>query len=558
MRLPILNPRELFSRKTLGSDIKAGIILGVQGVPDNLSSGVLAGVNPIAGVYAGIFGVAGAALFTGSMLMPVTATGALSIIVRDVDLGSGDEQASALAMLTILTGLFMLVAGVLRFGTVIRFVSRSVITGFIAAVGVNIILGQFFDITQYEAEGNRVAKAIITLLHIFEWEWAPVGVALVTAVSILVLRRTALGGLGYVVAIAIAWVLAYYLNRNESAVIVVNDFATIPNGLPLPVLPDFGQILQLSLPALSLAFVGLVQGAGVASSVSNPDGSEADVSQDFIGQGAGNLFSGFFRGKPVGGSASATVLNKTSGAGSRGALFFTSVVMAILVVALSDVVGLVPLAGLAGMLLIVGVDTIPVERVKRVLSTGRVPTVVMIVTFLLTLFVPLQYAVIVGVGFSVVLFTIGESQRLDLKRVIRGEDGSLREVEPPKTIEANEVILIQPYGTLFFASAKLLIDQLPQLGPESHRSAVIIRLRGEQSPSATLIASLSRYAQRLDEAGCRLVVVTTSPELVENLREGDVIDEGSGQAVYRGTDLIGEAAGRAVADAEEWVESSGS
>lgn len=554
MRFPIAHPRELFSRKSLGADLKAGIVLGIEGVPDNLSSGVLAAVNPVAAVYAGIFGVAGAALFSSSALMPVQATGAMSIIVRDSGVGAMDNPIGALAMLTVLTGVVMLAAGLLRLGTLVRFVSHSVIAGFLSAVGVNIILGQFADITGYQAEGNRIVAAFSTLLHLPQWSLAPTLIGLGTAAAILVLRRTRLGGMGYVVAIVLAWIAAYIVNRQGGSVAVVQDIAEVPRGLPLPVLPDFSQVLVLLLPALSLAFVGLVQGAGVAAGVDNPDGSRADASQDFVGQGMGNITSALFRGMPVGGSASGAVLMRTVGARSRGALFFTSIVMAILIVSLSSLVGLVPLSGLAGMLLIVGADTIPVAKVVRTIRTGAVPVVVMATTFLLTLVIPLQFAVLVGVGVSVVLFVIGESARLDLKQLVPQDDGSIREVDPPATLGRGEVVVIQPYGTVFFASADSLVDQLPALSPTSQRSVLILRLRGEQAPSATLLDALVRYGQRLHEAGCRLMVVTTSEELVDNLREAEP-DLPQGHRVYLGNDRLGATVRRAYRDAQTWVAS---
>lgn len=554
MKFAIRHPRQLFSRQSLGADFKTGLVLGVEGVPDNLSSGVLAAVNPVAAVYAGIFGIAGAALFSSSVLMPVQATGALSIIVRDVDLAATDDPAGGLAMLTLLAGLVMLIAGVVRAGRVVRFVSDSVVTGFIAAVGVNIILGQFADITRYEAEGNRIAKSIETLIHLLDWEWAPVLVGVVTAVAIVVLRRTVLGGMGYVVAIVIAWVIAFVMNRNGTSVQVVGDIADVPSGLPGPILPDFGQMLDLAVPALSLAFVGLVQGAGVASSVENPDGSQIDASQDFVAQGVGNLASGVFRGMPVGGSASGTVLMQTAGAKSRGALLFTSIVMAVLIVALAPLVAEVPLSGLAGMLVIIGVDTIPIARVRRVLLTGTMPIAVMAITFVLTMLIPLQFAVLAGVGISVLLFVVGESQRLDLKRIIVDDDGTLREIDPPAELGDHEIVVIQPYGTLFFASAEALVAQLPQITAASNRSVVILRLRGEQTPSATLVADLAGYDDDLHDANCRFVVVTTSDDLVNNLRSAEALDHPGERGVYRGSDRLGATVRQAVSDARVWID----
>src|SRR5437868_10524927 len=139
-------------RDTLRHDAVAGLVLGVQSVPDGLAAGVLAGVNPLAGLYAYLFGTISGALFTSSVFMAVQATGAMSIILTDVPaVHAANEQAGALVTLSVLTGAVMLAAGFLRLGSILRLVSDSVMVGFISAVGVNIILGPLSTLTRYNA-----------------------------------------------------------------------------------------------------------------------------------------------------------------------------------------------------------------------------------------------------------------------------------------------------------------------------------------------------------------------------------------------------------------------
>ncbi len=154
MKFPILRPRSLINRKSIKDDAMAGMVLGVESVPDGLASGLLAGVNPVAGLYSYIFGLAGGALFTSTAFMAIQGTGAMAIIVADVDLASRDDPSRALFTLSVLTGVVMVLAGLLRLGSVLRFVSDSVMTGFITAVGINIVLGQLDDFTGYDAEGG--------------------------------------------------------------------------------------------------------------------------------------------------------------------------------------------------------------------------------------------------------------------------------------------------------------------------------------------------------------------------------------------------------------------
>ncbi len=154
-------------RDTLGKDAVAGLVLGVESVPDGLAAGLLAGVNPLSGLYAYMFGTIGGSFFTSSAFMAVQATGAMAIVIADVPaVHSGADQARALFTLSLLTGVVMLAAGFLRLGSVLRFVSNAVMVGFVSAVGVNIILGQLANLTGYKAQGRTVSSAPCSRLPI--------------------------------------------------------------------------------------------------------------------------------------------------------------------------------------------------------------------------------------------------------------------------------------------------------------------------------------------------------------------------------------------------------
>src|SRR5579863_8004708 len=187
-------------RDTLRKDEVAGLVLGVESVPDGLAAGLLAGVSPLSGLYAYLFGTAGGSFFTSLAFMAVQATGAMAIIVADVPaVHGGDDPARALFTLSVLTGVVMLAAGFLRLGSLLRFVSNAVMVGFISAVGANIILGQLANLTGYKAEGaNRVVRAVNTLAHPGELHLQSLAVGLVTIALILLLERTKAGPLGLV------------------------------------------------------------------------------------------------------------------------------------------------------------------------------------------------------------------------------------------------------------------------------------------------------------------------------------------------------------------------
>lgn len=552
--------RSIIKRDTLKDDAVAGLVLGVESVPDGLAGGLLAAVNPVFGLYGYMVGTFTGAMFTSSAFMAVQATGAMAIIVADVGaVHDSEDPERALWTLAFLTGIVMLVAGLLKLGSMLRFVSNAVMVGFINAVGVNIILGQLENFTGYAGEGaNRVARAFDTLLNLAELHYATVIVGVVTIVFIIVLERTRLGPLGMVVAVIAGSAVAFAFNVLNSAastdILVLNDIAEIPRALPLPQLPWLGIMPALIVPALSLAFVGLVQGAGISSNFTNPDGSYPDASRDFSGQGIANMASGIFQGMPVGGSMSASSLNKSAGAKSRMSLMIAGVVMAVVILVFGDLVGYIAMPALAGLLMIVGFRTIKPDDIKAVWKTGTVQATVMTVTFVLTMFIALQWAVMVGVGISLILFVITQSNRITIKRRLMEEPGVFVEVDTPDVVPPNEVVILQPYGSLFFASAPVFEEALPTVTPESQNSVVILRLRGRSDLGSTFMDVLARYAEDLDAVRSKLVLVSADENLLEQFEVTGVTEAVGDGNIYGTDERVGATVKQAHQDATDWVE----
>lgn len=542
------------NRSTFRHDASAGLVLGLQSVPDGLATGLLAGVNPLAGLYAYMVGTVSGAFSTSSSFMAVQGTGAMAMLVADVAvLRDSSSPSRALVTLSLLTGIAMLVAGLLKLGSMLRFVSNAVMVGFINAVGVNIVLGQLANLTGYSADGpNRVVRAVNTFLHPGLLDGRTLAVGLSTVALIVVLERTPLRSLGLVVAVIATSASVHLLGWEQVA--TLNDLGVTLSGLPRPELPLLSVVPALLVPAVSLAFVGLVQGAGISANFLNTDGTYPDPSRDFLGQGVANVASGLLQGMPVGGSVSASALNKEAGAESRWSLVVASIVMAVVVVGFGSVVGQVAMPALAGLLILIGIRTIKPADMASVWRTGPVQKAVLAVTFLLTMVIPLQYAVLAGVGLSVLLHVIRQSNQVTVRRRVRNESGQLVEVDPPAELPAHEVIVLQPYGSLFFAAAPIFLAALPAVGPGSNGSVVILRLRGRTDLGTTFMDALRRYAESLGDAGSRLFIVSANERIIEQLTVTGITDVIGEDGIYPGDERVGATVARAEADAASWVD----
>jgi sulfate permease, SulP family len=545
-------------RSTVGKDASAGVVLGLVSVPDGLASGLLAGVNPIAGLYGYLFGTLAGALATSSVVMSVQGTGAMAVIIADVpQVRDGPEAGVALVTLGVLTGIAMLAAGLLRLGSVVRFVPNAVLTGFINAVALNIILAQLPDFTGYEGEGsNRIVRTIDTFRNLGSFHWLTLAAGVGTVVLILVLERTRLRGLGMVVAVVGMSALVAALG--DHGVALVDDVATIPDALPRPVLPSLELVAVLLVPAVSLAFVGLVQGAAISQSVPNPDGSYSDVSGDFRGQGIANLASGVMQGVPVGGSMSATAMVVEAGARSRLANIIASLVMAVVILLFGDLAAMIAMPSLAGLLMLVGFRTLQPDRVLMVWRTGHSQAVVMSTTFVLTLVIPLQYAVLAGVAMSVVLYVARQSNKVTVTRWTFAEDSPYPvEGPPPTEVPGGEVVVLTAYGSLFFASAQVVEVQLPRVVESSRGAVVVLRLRGKEDLGSTFIQAVVRYHDDLEAAGCHLLLAGVGDRVMRQLDRTGALERLGLLNVFPAEASVGKSLSTAISRANELCGSAG-
>jgi SulP family sulfate permease len=536
----------------LGQDIPAGAVLGVESVPDGLATGLLAGVNPLAGLNAYMVGTVAGALATSSAFMAVQGTGAMAILIADVDaVHDATDPARALATLSMLTGVVMVVAGLLRLGSVLRFVSNAVMVGFINAVGVNIVLGQLANLTGYDSpRDSRLTRALDTVLHPGRLDAQSVAIGLGTIVLIVALERTRLGALGLVVGIVVTSAAANALGWD---VATVDDLGATFGSLPNAVLPEIRLVPSLVVPAVSLALVGLVQGAGISANFPNEDGSYPDPSRDFTGQGIANIASGALEGMPVGGSVSASSVNKAAGARTRTSLVVAGFVMAVILVAFGDAIGNIVMPALAALLILVGIRTIKPRDLGSVWRTGVAQRLVLVTTFALTMAIPLQYAVVAGVALSVALYVIGQSNRITLKRRTFTEHGDVIETDPPARLPANDVVVLQPYGSLFFAAAPIFEASLPEVTRSSRNSVVILRLRERSDIGSTFIDVLRRYAASLATVGSKLVIVSLNEPLAEQFRVTGFTEVIGPENLYRATERVGAALEQAQRDARAWI-----
>ena len=336
------------------------------------------------------------------------------------------------------------------------------------------------------------------------------------------------------------------------AVQTVGELGRIPREWPELMLPTPTLILSTLLPALSVAIIGLIQGAGVSQGAPNPDGKYPDVSRDFLGQGVANIAAGFIGGIPAGGSISGTVLVMSAGAKSRWTNIFAGLFVAVVVLAAAPLVEMVPMPGLAALLIVAGFQGLRVEPAMTVWNTGKVNAAVMIATFAATLLVPLQDAVLIGMAFSILLHVFREAKQVAITQIVPVRGGLPEERPAPRDLPANELTMLQVYGSLFFAGAKFLEEMLPKVDRTAH-AVVAIGLRGQTEAGSTFMSVLQRYAEALKSRDSKLMLVGVDPALSDQLAKTGVLALIGEENVFAATPQFGGAMNKAAAQAYAWL-----
>lgn len=546
-------------RSSLAADLIAGLTFAVVNVPQAMAHALLTTVNPVLGIYTLMVAVPIGAIFTSSVYMNVSTTSALSVAA-----GAGlagfptDQRAGALAILVLLMGVFQLLAGLFRLGFLTRFVSNAVMTGFLNGIAVLIILGQLGDLTGFRSRfGNSVARALDLLLRLDQVHMGTTIIGLLTLGGIALLLVTRLRKFAFIISIAAATVLllllslpAFGMAAAFGAVQTVGEVASIPRSLPQLALPRLDLLPTLLAPAFSLAVIGLIQGAGVSQGTPNPNGKYPHVSQDFLGQGAANIAASLVGGLPAGGSISGTALLLGAGAQGRWANISAGLFVAGIVLLAAPLVEFVPMPALAALLIVAGVQGLRLSQALVIWNTGRVPAMLMITTFAATLFVPLQYAVLLGIVLSFVLHIFRQSNKVTITEWMLQAEGFPLEQPAPKQLSDHRLTILHVYGSLFFAAAKSLEEMLPDVGG-STGAIVALSLRGKGEIGSTLIAVLRRYAQELKEQEGRLMLVGVDETMYNQLAKTGVLAFIGAENVFRATPQLGEALNQAVAAARQ-------
>ncbi len=404
---------ERYRQEWFGGNIRveliAGLVVALALIPEAISFSVIAGVDPKVGLYASFSIAVVTAIAGGRPAMISAATAAMAVLFIDLVRDHGIQYLFAA---TILTGVLQLVAGYLRLGVLMRFVSRSVMTGFVNALAILILVAQFPELF-----------GINNLTYLF------VGLGL--AIIYLVPRITTVVP-SPLISIVILTIAAVTLDL--SSLRTVSDMGELPSSFPAFLIPDVPftwETLMIILPtALAGTVVGLLESLMTASLIDDITDTGSDKNREAKGQGAANVVTGFFGG--MGGCAmiGQSMINvRISGARTRLSTFAAGVFLLILIVLLGDIVGLIPMAALVAVMIMVSIATFNWGSLRDLTTHPRLSSVVMLTTVGVVVWTHnLAFGVLAGVVLSGLFFAWKVSQ-ISQVRIAHDEPGVSRTYE---------------------------------------------------------------------------------------------------------------------------------
>lgn len=504
-------------------DLIAGLTVAAISFPQAMAYALIAGVDPRFGVYSAIIVTIVASIFGSSSHLINGPTSAISLLVFGalafVDSENSTQLFEALFLLAVLVGGFQIVISLFKLGNLTRYISESVIIGFMAAAAFLLAVGQLGNALGVRDKGNghmQVLRRVwLTLTHGDAINYRALSLS-VAAVVLAVLLRKLVQRYGWpqidMLAVLVVTALIAYLAgwsvpgaNGHTAVAVA---AKIPRSLPAPHIPEVhtGWLPELSSGALAIAFVGIIEALSIAKAIAYQTKQELDYNRQIMAEGLANLTGGFFQSLPGSGSLSKSAINFQSGARTRFSGIVSAATVAAALLLFAPLLRYVPQAALAGLLLVTAARLVDFKRLIYTLKASRYDAGLVIVTAFTGVAIDLDKSVLLGVILSILLF-VPRAAKLKAKELIVTPERVVRERIPGEPADPSTVIY-DVEGELFFGAAPELdryLLEIRQRIEDDDIKFVVLRLKRVRHPDVVCIERIEHFLR--DEAARGVTVL---------------------------------------------------
>jgi sulfate permease, SulP family len=520
-----------YERRWLRGDLAAGIAVTALVVPKNLGYADIAGVPLQNGLYAAAVGGIVYALFSTSRHISTGPSSSLAAVAGGavVVTGLGGEQAAQLvAAIALATGLLFLLLALLRMGWIASFLSKAVVTGFLAGAAIDVVVGELPKLTGTSAEGDNAWRELGSWLgSLGDMHWTTLLVGVTALGVILGLRRLAPAVPGALVLVAGGLVASSLFDLGAHGVALVGD---VPRGLPVPELPDLGLVRDhyatVAIAAVALLLIGFSQTAGDARAFAARHRYRIDVNQESVAQGMANVGAGVFQGMPVSTSLSASSLNESAGARTQVASLMTGGLVLATLLVLAPLFSDLPKAVLGAVIIdAVVFGMIDVPELRRLYRVTRFDFWVAVAAIIGVLSAGVLAGVVVGVVLSLGWLVYVATRppmpllgRQEGTQVFRDLD------ENPADETFPGIAVLRMDGGLFFATAEALEERVRELAQDGDQRALVLDLEGVNFVDSQGAAKVTEIYELTEADGVTLRLARVKPQVYAVLQADGIID----------------------------------
>ena len=510
-----------YSKEKFAADLMAGLIVGIVALPLAIAFGIASGVSPSQGILTAIVGGFIVSALGGSRVQIGGPTGAFIVIIYGI-VSNPALGLSGLMIATMLAGLFLILLGACRLGTIIKFIPYPIVVGFTSGIAVTIFTTQikdFFGLTiEGGLPGDFISKWGVYLQNFVSIDWATTAVGVLSVLIIILTPKISKKIPGSLVAIIVMTVAVYFLNAYTKFHVdtIYDQFGEIKAGIPALTVPDISweNVKSLFPTAMVIAVLGAIESLLSATVADGVCGDHHNSNQELIGQGVANLCTPLFGGIPCTGAIARTMTNINNGGRTPVAGIVHAFVLLVIFLVLMPLAAYIPMSCLAGVLVIVSYNMSGWRTFLQLMKNPKSDIAVLFITFLLTVIFDLTIAIEVGLLIACLLFMRRMAETTQIKVIAD-------EIDPNEETDAvvHEEHLVIPDGVevyeingpYFFGIANKFEELMAAMN--DHPKVRIIRMRRVPFIDSTGIHNLQNLCEISHREGTHIVLSGVTPNV---------------------------------------------
>lgn len=524
----LLSCLRTYNKETLTRDVMAGIIVGIVAIPLAIAFGIASGVGPTEGLVTAIIAGLLISVFGGSKVQIGGPTGAFIVIIYGIIQQFG---LGGLAIATIMAGIILILMGLFKLGTIIKFMPYPIIIGFTGGIAITIFstqMNDLFGLGIADVPANFIDKWICYFQHIGQINWWAFGVGLLSILIICYTPKISKKIPGSLAAIVLMTLLCWALKQfaGVDSIKTIGDLYELPSGLPSLTIPDlsaltsFESIQQLLPVAFTIAMLGAIESLLSAMVADGVIGDRHNSNTELIGQGIANVVVPFFGGIPATGAIARTMANINNGGRTPMAGVVHTVVLLMVLLFLGGLVGAIPMPCLAGVLIMVSYNMSGWRTIRSMCRQEKSNVLVLFTTLFLTVIFDLTIAIEVGLVMAIVLF---------MKRIMENTHISVlhNELEVHHDGERDERLTIPAHtevyeidGPFFFGIATKFEELARMRDAEPIR---IVRMRKVSFIDATGLHNLEIFIEASQKQGQRVILSGVNESVYHEIERGGIV-----------------------------------